>query len=211
VSRIGALLALFMPGLLLLSACASGQPDGADASSPGSLASASSHPEARGVAESVRVGGFTQLFAMPLPANSGQAKVMSGFRKAQILWIKSEAAWRLVAPVTDYVTGDALAHLTVAMKAIRKAGIVPAGSDRYFMIRITIRTARTATVTTCDDGSKYRARNRRTGKIEPAPPPPPDQKFLFETWRMVRLSGHWAITSFSVVTLPDPRAKPCQP
>jgi len=186
MSRLGAPVALCISGLLVLSACDSSKSASA-AGDTKAAASATSSPAASGTPESVRIGPYTQVFATLLPTNPAQAKVMEGFREAQILWEKSDNAWHLVAPVTDYVTGHALTHLV--------AGI----------------TGRKATVTTCDDGSKFKEENPRTGQVNAAYVPRPDQAYIFETWRMVQLSGHWAITDFSLATLPDPRAEPCQP
>jgi hypothetical protein len=168
-------------------------------------------PEASASAESVRIGPYTEVFATPLPANPAQAKVMKGFRQAQVLWNQSVSAWRLVAPVTDYVTGDALTHLIAAVTAGKQQDLVPAGTDRLFMTRVTGLTGRSATVTTCDDGSKFEEENPRTGAVDAAYAPQPDQAYLFETWHMVQLSGHWAITAFSLANLPNPSAAPCQP
>ncbi len=136
---------------------------------------------------------------------------MEGFRKAQVLWDASDTAQRLVAPVTDYVTGEALAHLRDAVAAANQQDLVPAGTDRMFKTGVRILSARSATVTTCDDGSKYREKNRRTGKVDLQFLAPPDQEYMFETWRMVGLSGHWAISSFSLTSLPAPAAQHCQP
>jgi hypothetical protein len=40
---------------------------------------------------------------------------------------------------------------------------------------------------------------------------PPDQQYLFVAWRLVRQSGHWDTTGFSITSLPAPAARPCQP
>jgi hypothetical protein len=210
MSRLGAPAGLCISGLLVLSACGSSKSASA-AGDTKAATSATSSPAASGTPESVRIGPYTQVFATPLPANPAQAKVMEGFREAQILWEKSDNAWHLVAPVTDYVTGHALTHLTAAMTAGKAGDLVPAGTDRFFMTRVTGITGRKATVTTCDDGSKFKEENPRTGQVNAAYVPRPDQAYIFETWRMVQLSGHWAITDFSLATLPDPRAEPCQP
>ena len=151
MNRCGAPIALFVSGLLVLSACGSSKSATPGAGGTRSAASATSSPAANGSPESVRIGGYTQVFATPLPTNAAQAKVIQGFRAGQILWDKSDIAWRLVAPVTDYVTGDALKHLIVAMTAAKAHDVVPAGTDRLFMTRVTAITGRSATVTTCDD------------------------------------------------------------
>jgi hypothetical protein len=80
-----------------------------------------------------------------------------------------------------------------------------------FKTRVTALSARSATVSTCDDGSNFREKNRRTGRIDKQFTASPDQEYMFETWRMVQLSGHWAITAFSLASLPAPAAQPCQP
>jgi hypothetical protein len=109
------------------------------------------------------------------------------------------------------VTGQALTHLTSAMKGNKARDLVPAGVDRFFMTRVTAISGRNATLTTCDDGSKFKEENPRTGKVNLAFVPTPGQSYLFETWRMVQLSGHWAITALSVAPLPSRSAEPCQP
>src|SRR5713101_1335288 len=116
MSRLGAPVALCISGLLVLSACDSSKSASA-AGDTKAAASATSSPAASGTPESVRIGPYTQVFATLLPTNPAQAKVMEGFREAQILWEKSDNAWHLVAPVTDYVTGHALTHLVAAMTA----------------------------------------------------------------------------------------------
>ena len=146
-------------------ACGDGE---SGAPSPSSSTSAVSSPghAVSGSAESVQVGPETEVFDSPLPRSPAEAKVIQDFRKAQVLWDESDTAQRLVAPVTDYVTGEALLHLREAVAAARKYDLVPAGKDRMFKTRVTILTARSATVATCDDASKLREKNRHTGKID---------------------------------------------
>jgi hypothetical protein len=211
MSRLGAPVVLCISGLLLLAACGSSESEVADATRPTPGTTSIPAPAAGASPEAVRIGPYTQVFATPLPADPAQAQVMTGFRQAQVLWNKSNIAWHLVAPVRDYVTGDALTHLIVAMTGNRQRGLVPAGTDRFFMTRISGVTGRSATVLTCDDSSKFKEENPRTGAVNAAFVPPPNQAYLFETWHMVQLSGHWAISSFSVATLPNPSALPCQP
>jgi hypothetical protein len=151
------------------------------------------------------------VFDGPLPANPAQASVVAGFREAMTLWDKSEIAWRLTAPVTDYVTGDALTRLNAATNASRAKDLVSAGTDRFFLTRVISIAGDSATVTTCDDGSKYEEENPRTGRIDTAYSTPPDQAYLFETWHMAWRSGHWAVASFSLATPTDPHTKLCQP
>lgn len=196
MSRHGAFAVLSLCGLLVLSACGSGGPP--------------SHVAVR-VGSVVRVGPYTEEFASPLPANPAQAAVVEGFREGQVLWEKSENAQRFVPRVRDYVTGQALTHLTAAMKANKARDLVPAGVDRFFMTRVTAIRGRNATLATCDDGSKFKEENPRTGKVNVGFIPTPGQSYLFETWRMVQLGGHWAITAFSLATLPSRNAEPCQP
>ena len=84
MSRPGAITALALSGLFVLSACGSGEP--------------ASHTAAR-VASVVHIGPYTQVFASPLPANPAQAGVVEGFREGQVLWNRSENAQHLVSPV----------------------------------------------------------------------------------------------------------------
>ena len=206
--RSGAVLALCLSGLLAVSACGSGpgRPASTAAASgaPGTTASAAPGSSA----ESVRAGPYTQVFATPLPANPAQAKVIAGFREAQTLWDKADYTWHLGAPVTAYVTGPALTHLIAAVAAGRAHHLVPAGTERLFLTHVSGITGSTATVTTCDDGSKLKEENRQTGATYPIPL---GQAYIFETWHMVKLSGHWGVTAFSVAIPPSPRAAPCQP
>lgn len=196
--------------VLVLSACSDGK---SGVPSPSSSTSSVSTPAqaVSGSAERVRVGSETEVFDSPLPSSPAEAKVIRDFRKAQVLWDKSETAQHLVAPVTDYVTSEALAHLRDAVAAARQQDLVPAGADRMFKTRVTILSARSATVATCDDGSKFREKNRRTGRVDAQLVAAPDQQYMFVTWRMVRLSGRWASTGFSLASLPAPAAQHCQP
>jgi hypothetical protein len=210
MNRCGAPITLFVSGLLVLSACGSSTSATPGAGGTRSAAGTTSSPVASGSPESVHFGGYTLVFATPQPTSAAEAKVIEGFREGQILWDKSDIAWRLVAPVTDYVTGDALNHLTIAMTAGKAHDIVPAGTERLFMTRVTAITGRSAIVTTCDDGSKLTVVNPHTGQ-KVAFSASPNQAYILETWHMVRRSGHWAITAFSLAILPDSRAAPCQP
>jgi hypothetical protein len=79
------------------------------------------------------------------------------------------------------------------------------------MTRVTAVTGRSAIVSTCDDGSRFTEENPRTGKIDASFLSSPQQEYLFETWRMLWLGGHWAITAYSVAALPSRPAVPCQP
>ncbi len=196
MNRHVAFAALGLSGTLLLPACSSGGPAGHGAVRVGSV---------------VHIGPYTEEFASPLPANPAQAGVVEGFREGQILWDKSGYAWRLVAPVREYVTGQALTHLEAAVKAGKAGDVVPAGTDRFFMTRVTAITGRNAVLATCDDGSRFKEVNPHTGKVDVSFLPLPGQEYLFGTWRMVRLGGHWAISAFSLALLPSRSAEPCQP
>ena len=196
MSRHGACSALALSGLLVLSACSSGKPASHGVKPVGGL---------------VRVGPYTQVFASRLPANPAQAAVVEGFREGEVLWDKSQNAQHLVPPVRDYVTGQALTHLEASVKTGKARDLVPAGTDRFFLTRVTAITGPNATVATCDDGSKFTEENPRTGRVDASFESSPGQAYLYETWRMVRLAGHWAITGLSVATLPSRLAEHCQP
>ncbi len=211
-SRISA--SLVVSGVLVLSACGaskSSQATAPSSTSPAASPTAASPTVGSSPPASARVGPYTQIFATPLPANPAQVKVIQGFETAEILWAKSDYAWRPVPPVTEYVTGQALKNLMSATSSLKANDVVPAGTDRLFMTSVTALTSTTATVTTCDDGSKYAAENPVTGKINPAYLPSANQAYLFETWHMVLLSGRWAISSFTLATLPSASAQHCQP
>lgn len=196
MSRHWAFAALGLCGLLVLPACGSGGPP---------------QQTLLRVASVVHAGPYTQVFASPVPAKPAQAAVVEGFREGMVLWDRSENAGRLVPPVRDYVTGQALTHLGDAMKANKQRDLVPAGTDRLFRTRVTSITGHGAVVATCDDGSGFKEQNPRTGKVDTSFVPTPGQAYLSETWRMVQRGGHWAITAFSVATLPSRTAEPCQP
>jgi hypothetical protein len=192
MSRRRALTMLVLPGLLLLSACGSAGP-------------------AVRVADVVHIGPYTQMFDSPLPANQAQAAVVEGFREGQVLWNKSASAQRLVPPVRDYVTGQALTHLDAVVRNARAEDLVPAGVDRFFMTRVTAITGPSAIVATCDDSSGYAQENPRTRKVDMNFLSPPGQAYMFETWRMAQLGGHWAISAFSLDALPSRSSEACQP
>jgi hypothetical protein len=201
-----ATLLVLLSGLVALSACGSGHSAGTK-----STASSVRRP-AISVPATVRIGtSFTQVFATALPANAAQADVIEGFREGQVSWTRSEIAWRLVAPTTEYVAGSALGHLNDAIAALKARGIVPTGQDRLFMTRVTAVKGRSATVTTCDDGSKFREAFASTGQVDSVFTAPADQDYISEVWSMAEVSGRWAIVSFSLALLPDASARPCQP
>jgi len=221
MKRSGAVIAVCVTGLMILSACSSGKSGGTAGGGNSSPETASSHasspPTKPSVVAplsmppaSVRISAFTQKFASPVPASQSEAEVIAYFRKAQLLWIRSDIAMRLVAPVTEFVTGDALTNLKKAVAAGKSNDRVPAGTDRFWNTRVTALAGSKAIVTTCDDAIKYREINPSTGKIDPAMTPKPYQAYLYETWHMIQLSGRWAISSFTVATLPNPSAQPCQ-
>lgn len=200
MGRVGVIvLGLVMCGLLV-PACGSGSSAAPKKTSP-----------ARVTTEAVRIGRFTQVFDTPLPADPAGAGVVEGFRTATILWDKSQENLVLVSPVTAYVTGSALHGLKASLAYMNTGEMVPSGADRYFKTRVTVISGTSATITTCDDGSKLEEVNPGTGVPDPAYNAPADQQYLFETWQMTRLGGHWAVSAVSPVTLPDSRAKPCQP
>ena len=196
-------MALVAFGLAGLSGCGSGHPAGPAGAGASEVATISAPPDAVGI------NGFTQLFATPLPASPAAAQVMASFREAMVLWDESMGNLFLAPPVTSYVVGDARKHLDVVLAAEKKDNYLPVGTDRFWNTKVTTITAHSATITTCDDGTKYTQENPDTGETLPAPPL--DQQYLFETWNFVPLDGHWAINSFTLALSPDPRAAACKP
>lgn len=201
-------------GGLLASGCSSGGSGGAGSPrssvNPGGPRSPAA---ARVSTESVRVGHLVEIFDTPLPADSAQASVIEAFRAGLILFDKSQEEQKLVPPVTSDVTGAALTDLKKSLTQELTPGqlIVPAGTDRNFDTQITALSGISATVTTCDDGSKFDEVNPVTGVVNTAYNATPDQEYIFVTWQMTRLDGHWAISAITPVTLPNALAKPCQP
>jgi hypothetical protein len=198
-------------GGLLAAGCSSrGSGNGG---SPRSPRTAGSPAAAKVTTESVRVGRLTEIFDTPLPAGSAQASVVEGFRAGLILWDKSQEAQKLVSPVTSDVTGAALTNLKESLPRELTPGqqIVPAGVDRNFDTRVTALSGASATVTTCDDGSKFDEANPVTGVVNAAYNATPDEEYIFVTWQLTRLDGHWAISVVTPVELPNALAKPCQP
>lgn len=211
MSRLAGPAALAMCALLTLTACGSGRPAAAAERTAGP-APAGTPRLAAGGQETIRIGPYTQVWDGPLPADPARAAVISDFRAGQILWARSNEALRPVAPILGYLTGVARRDFFAALAAGRARQIVPAGRERYFLTRVTALTGTAATVTTCDDGSRYRAQNPRTGQVNPAySPQSKAQAYVFMAWHLVRQSGRWVMASFSVATLPDRRALPCQP
>jgi hypothetical protein len=200
MTRAGFVIPLLMMCGLLVSACDPGSPPAPKKAGP-----------ARVTTQTARIGRFTQVFDAPLPADPAQASVVGGFRAAMILWDKSQESLMLVPPVTAYVTGTALRGLKASLARTKAGMVVPAGADRFFKTRVAAISGTSATITTCDDASKFEEVSTSTGVPDPAYSAPASQQYLFETWQMTRLDGHWAISAISPVPLPDSRAKPCQP
>jgi hypothetical protein len=200
MGRVGGIIAVLVMCGLLVSACSSGGP-----------AAPKETSSARVTTETVHIGRYTQIFDTSLPVDPAQANVVKGFRTAMILWDKSQEALRLVSPVTAYVTGGALSNLKASIVHTKAAEVVPAGADRLFRTRVTVISGTSATITTCDDASKFGEANPSTGVPDPTYSAPANQQYLFETWQMTQVGSHWTISHISPVTLPDPRAKPCQP
>jgi hypothetical protein len=199
MGRAGLVIPVLMCGLLV-SACSSQSPAAPKKISPAPVTT-----------KTVRVGRFTQIFDTPLPADPAQASAVDGFRTGMILWDKSQENLMLVSPVTAYVTGSALRDLKASLVRTKADGVVPGGADRLFKTRVAMISGTGATITTCDDGSKFEEVDPRTGVPDPVYSAPATQQYLFETWQMIRLGGHWAISAVSPVTLPGSGAKPCQP
>jgi hypothetical protein len=117
----------------------------------------------------------------------------------------------LSSPVLAYVTGDATTNLADAITSMKRDKIVSGGTDRLFDTRVTALSGTSATITSCDDGSKSNIVNAETGVPDPADSSPADQQYIFTTFQMVRLDGHWAISAVSPVNFPDSRAIACMP
>jgi hypothetical protein len=207
-------------GVLLASGCSSGGSGGSGrpvAPVRSGSASGSGSPGSPAVAkvttESVRVGRLTEIFATPLPADSAQASVVEAFRMGEVLWDQSDEEQKVVSPTTSYVTGAALTNLKASIKGELTPGeqVVPAGVDRNFKTQVTALSGSSATVTTCDDGSKYEAVNPSTGVVNQGYSATADQEYIFVRWQMSRLDGHWAISKVTTALLPSALAKPCQP
>jgi hypothetical protein len=200
MARFGIVIPLFVASGLLVSACGPAGSTPAQQSTPAQVTT-----------QTVHLGRFTQVFDTPLPADPAQARVVGDFRTALVLWDKSTAAFKLVPPIAAYVTGKAVHNLASAVAVDKVHDAVPSGLDRFFKTRATVHSATSATVTTCDDASKFEFVHPANGMPDPYFSMPPNQQYLFETWQMVKLSGHWAISAISLATLPDSRATPCQP
>ncbi len=213
MSRSAALIMLMLSAALALPACS---PTGT-VSPPAATRSAhfsappSPAPAASTSAAVLHAGAQTLIFETPLPSDSAQAAVIRDFREAQVLWVKSDTAHRLVAPIRSYLARMELRRFGGSIRQFKTTGDVPAGTDRMFQTRVTVLSAHRADVSTCDDTSGYRAKNLATGQMDSRYTAPANQQYLYEIWHLTRLGAHWAITNVTVAMLPDPRAKPCQP
>jgi hypothetical protein len=213
MSRPVTLVMLVLAAALALPACSSG----GTASHPAATrpthtpAPASPVPASSTPAAVLHVGEQVLIFDAPLPSDPAQAAVIRDFRQAQVLWVRSQTAYHLVAPVRSYIAGTQLRRIAPSIRRLRSMGDVPAGTDRMFQTRVTLLSARRADVSTCDDTSGLGAKNLATGQLDPRFIAPPNQRYLYENWHMTQLGAHWAITGLTFATLPDPRAKPCQP
>jgi hypothetical protein len=160
----------------------------------------------------VQIGKFTEEFTTPLPTNSAELKVAADFREAMVLWDLSQEKRALVPPVTSYITSNMLATLKQTLTTFKKQNEIPAGTDRFFKTTVVAVTSPTATVTSCDDGSKYTEINSVTGVVDPAfVNVPLDQQYIFVTWNMTLRAGHWSLASISALTPPAAAAKQCLP
>jgi hypothetical protein len=205
MTRRGIWFAFLMSGALALTACSWGRHSSTvTPTAPAPSASASPY--------TVHTGLLTQEFATPLPSDAAQAEVVAGFRRGLVLWDVSSEQRKLIAPVTSYVTGAALASLKKVISTFAKTDEVPAGVDRFFLTRVTALTGSVATLTTCDDGSKYVQENPATGAVDPAfTNVPIEEQYVYETWGMTRLSGHWAIKSISFASPGSAGERQCLP
>jgi hypothetical protein len=221
VFRAAASVAFVASGLIALSSCSSGQSSpavtattatsghpatSAQSSSPNASVS-SSAVAASATTASVRIRLLTEVFATPLPDDPAKAKVIEGFRESQILWDQSSEELRIVPPTTEYITGKALDSLRVAVTSGAKNDVALGGTDRLYDTSVTSLTAKSATVTSCDDGSRTNLVDLATGQKIPNDPNGPLTVFVI--WQMAPVGGHWAITSLDVISLPDPRASGC--
>jgi hypothetical protein len=135
---------------------------------------------------------------------------VTDFEQALLLWDKSQENFGLVSPVTSWVTGGALSDLKNSLANEAQTEEVPAGIDRLFGTAVTTLSGSEATLGTCDDGSKYKTENPRTHVIDTTPVPL-DQQYIYITWGMTPLSGHWAIKSVTIAPSSSPDAKSCLP
>ena len=215
VHRPGVIVAGLVTCGLLVPACTPGSPAAPESAasrtaSPGTASPAQASP-VRVAAQSVRIGRFTQEFDASLTADPAQGSAVEGLRAAIILWDKSQENLTLVSPVTAYVTAGALSNLRESLVRTKAQDVVLGGTDRWFKTRVVRISSASATITTCDDGSKFEEVNPVTGVPDPVYSAPPDLQYAFETWQLVRLDGHWAISAVTPVMLPGSLARACQP
>ncbi len=158
-----------------------------------------------------RVGPLTQEFGTPVPAGPAQAAVVADFRTAMLYWTRSGYEWRNVPGTTSRIVGPALAQLERAERSLKARADVLSGIDKFFKTRVTALAGSTATLLTCDNSTRDVVENRATGKADAAFAAPSSLDYIFETLRLVRHSGHWAIISLADATLPQASARQCQP
>jgi hypothetical protein len=160
----------------------------------------------------VRMGRFTEIFGTPLPSDPAEVKVAADFREAMVLWDVSQEKRALVPPVTSYVTGAALTTLKTTLTTFNKQNLIPAGTDRLFKTDIVAVTNPAATITSCDDGSKFTEINPVTHAVDPSfVNMSLDDQYAYVTWDMSLRAGHWAFTSIAALSSPVGAAKQCLP
>jgi hypothetical protein len=206
--RAAAAAALFASGLIALSACSS--PVQTAHTLP-VVRETSPQPSAvpdSAVPDSVRISSrYTEEFSTPVPADPRQAAVIRGFRESQILFDQAEVTLRVTPVMLEYVTGKAVTLLHKIVSNATSDNMVPVGVDRLYDTKITSLAASTATVTSCDDGSRFNQADRTTGQT--AAPVPVSQQYIFVIFGMRLVAGRWALSSLTVVSYPDQRVKAC--
>jgi hypothetical protein len=217
MNRLRTVAALAAAGLGV-SACSGGTPALSRSVSP-PAASSSPTPTASvpatttvtsGSTTIVRIGPFTQEFGAPLPSDATQAQVITSFRDSRVLWMQSLFAGHAIPLMKEYVVGAALENFFKAVHGDNAAGIEPTGRDLLFDISVTGLSKNEAAVGTCDYDAHTTSAYRTTGKLVPGSTTPKSQDYRFETWHFVRASKHWALSSFTIATLPSPAARQCQ-
>jgi hypothetical protein len=204
---------LLLPALAALAAVSACSSSGNSSPASGGATSSRAVSSAAGASTpSVQVGLLTEWFDTPLPSDQAQAAVVEDFRQGLLLYDKSQEDFSLVSPVTSWVTGSALTDLKQTLSTLEKNELVPAGVDRLFRTGVTALSGSAATITTCDDGSKYNEQNPRTHAISPSSEHLPlNQEYIFITWDMTRADGHWAIRSITIASSSSAAAKSCLP
>jgi hypothetical protein len=163
------------------------------------------------------VGPYTEEFTDPLPADKPEADVVIDFRKAIVLWDKSQQNFGLVTPVRSYVTGTALADLNVTLSHEAQTEMVPAGVERIFQtlvlgVDVTGVTGPDVEVQSCVDDSKEFFENPRTHAVDKSGERAPlNQQYFFLDWLMTQVGGHWAIKNVKAMPPSSPDAKSCLP